>query len=1551
MKRRDFTQDEEEKVVEEPLESKPEQGKFDPTTLSGVYSIEEAQLICSLYNISVSFQSHDAWTLNYDDDGNRTENSRKIIPLNPTTYDKKINVANGTYGFIIPVLYNVDEEKDLWTFCAMKISLVPIPAMQELMNTISFSNLMHNQQSFPSLRVLDGFSVLNPSVCGHCKSTHDSEGGYNCDLFTIARTANINSKLPPPSWWLYWYSLIIFTSKPERSRTFQNSFFSKVIDDTPEEVQWNDVSVHLEEDGHWYHLSTSNQEKIICSHENIDNFVNFSVSYDVFKTIKSSRYSTSKKITLLFPSHANSEKLEESIWKYMEHSFAANYQKQPSSSRSRNNTISDVIVLSKISFIVPPACMIQSFMFMELGDNLLTQVANANDGFKRFYADNIKGTNLDQKQHKNDSSFTAKIQKSVLRDKYLAYVPTEHRIIKSMTGYTIRNPFKAVSEGNLSANVFRFSSLAGSGSNSKKTALDFFKKKGTKKSNYKISYLVVINNKSLNELLVSRDENYSSRKDSSLMLFWDILRLKCIEHFSISIANTYKPKTSGSNSSKAELMPLSMKLETDVNKFVILLDRFNYESLQMAKAVIATNKSASPYLLYFSFDDMCHWYEENTFIRHIDFSSNGDSNDISSSGIYRTGYSSSSTSANNSASNSANNSPASQSGLRVSSSAPSSLSRFASRTSNISQYIETVKLARNIFLRIMLWIHTQGLRALHGQKIVHADLHKDNIIIFTAPSIFRTDFTRYTSEEHASLTSYKRTYIVPLGGIDNTGFQIDANTCVNYIQEITVDSNIFPEFVFIDLYSAQRSNIDMSQSSLSTPERYSPHVPIWCFEHNKNTQTLPRAVDYAKYRINGCNTSPNISEEQKNEENIRHGCAEIFGVYHSQPSTAYVCRASEQISVQTTTSPNVTAYKNQLITNMSDMYSLGIVYANMICGYFYRNSPRKWRLSKKMPAIQSEAQSFQSMSQMTNAKSSYVSLYGVVVSARRPDKNNDRYATQKLHVEYDLQDAYLGSDWIKLVVDHDTHDPTVKDIENGNIYLNNNLGPAKSELIYHVDKLEALVTFMKKECVVKGDKWVLFDFSSCSSHDLASHDNTDFSKKFSKVAKALLLDVDALGLPLDIHNTLVQIITTEYGNLKKTHTYEYDEQRNLHAKNGSVFYKSTTRGVNGSMERKELIEFYTKANTNLLAAEKQMLSTPCNRTLDKALYYLASTIISNARSLILEEKIARFEGQDKLHTSRLRGISVNGIDALLSRIKRRGWYRDVIRTTLVHQFSFGDVDAEQICELITACLSYRPGDRPSTLEFSHALLFRDLKNYSMKSENIISSNTTQSHLESAQPIEMFLGIVSNRQFNNHCFCSDFVSDHFIADVEKSLYLLCKSRHPSGIIDIGNLSDSFESLSGIYLKHLAWFIAQINADKFRAMHQKDFPGLFINNNTSTTPFNCDKLPMLTKTQMKTFFELNVLSGQLSCYSFAPLYIPYLKKSFDMFVSQELENGKMLLFFCENFDIHTNQKAIKKKQIAYVDFFWQKVKNIYRGRTLPEEQNAKFCEDYPFLLMGQ
>lgn len=1542
MKRQEFTSGEE--TIDETNSAKKTDTtnhKVDISSLGGVHTTEEVKLICALYDLKSPFDGSIEWNLNYNDDGTVTKNSRTILPLNPANYDKTINIANGTYGFIIPVVYSVDNEnKKLWTFCAMKVSLVVVPAMRELTNTISFSNTMRSQQNYPSLNVIDGFSILNPSTCNHCNVNNDGENGYKSDLFAILSSLDINSRLPPPAWWLYWYSLIIFASNQERSRSFQNTFFSKVVDDIPEEShKWSDVTVSLHEDGNWYNTNNKNEDKLIVP-EQISNYVKFTISYNVFKTLNSFRQYGTKKVTLQFPNHVYSEKLEVCLWNFMESKFSINNKTPQNSSRGRYSSLAEPLSLPQISFIIPTMCMLQSFMFLEIGDTLLTQIANINDGFKKFYMDNAKGTNIeiksDQKHKFSDPDLRAfSIQKSVLRDKYLAYVPSEHRTVKSMSGYSIKHPLRTSNENILPANVFRFSALTGSNGSSKKTALEFFKKKGTKNTVYKVSYLVLINHKILNEVVCSKDGHYHSRKDSSLMLFWDVLRLKCIEHFSVMISNCYKPKNESNGTQHTNSTVTCTKLELDINKFVISIDRFNYASFQSAKNVIADNKFATPYLLYFSLTDMCHWYEENIFIRHIDFSSNGDQNYQQSTILDRSG------------SNSANNSPtaANQSNFRLSSSAPNRLVKYHTQTVNTFHLVDVVKFARNIFLKILLWTHTQALRALHSQKIVHADLHRDNVISFTAASIFRTDFTRYGCTEYQEPSKTKKTYIVPLGGFDNIGSPINPHTSINYIQEITIDSNLFPEFVLIDLCTAQISTIDFSGNSVDPPGKFAPYVPIWCFDHNKDTKVLPRCINYAKSRIYPCNGKSDDSNDI-----TKYACAEIFGVYHKQPSTAYYCRASEQISVQTDSTDQPTAYSHQLITNMSDVYSLGIIFATMICGYLYRNSPRKWKLRKVMPIHQSEAQSFQSMSQLASAKPFYSSFYGVSVLPIKPDKSMDMRNSPKFRQVYDLQEAYLGHEWIKLIVDHDTFDTTVKDIESGNMFLNNNLGPAKSYLYYNTDKIHTIVEYMKKECVVKNDKWMFYDFSSYSSSDLSRYDNSEFVNNLSRIAKEILLDVDALGLPLEIHNNVLQVIVTEYANIKNTHAYEYDEKKTRQSRNNTIYYKLNSRRLENSIEKKDLVEIYTKAFNNLQTAKQQLLSTKSHRTMDKVLLFIGGIILENARSFVLEEKISRFENMSDQNSAKMRVFHNTPMDTLISRLKRRGWYRDTIRTTLIHQYGFGDIDAEQTCELVAESLSYHPGDRPSTLEFSHGLMFRDLKNFSMKSENIVSQKSVEEQFGHAKPIEEFLITISNYRLGTSCFCSDFISDHYISDVEKSISLLCKNSHPSGIINAQQITTYIEDISSIFLKYLSWYIPQINANALKALHFKEIPIYFLKTELSNSTFCNDKFPLLTREQMKTFFYLNMMSGQMSHYSLVPLYVPYLKKNVDLFVAQQVENEQTLLLFCEDFSIHKDEQKTLKKQRSYLEKFWQKIKTIYPNNGVGETFTAHINEDYPFLLLS-
>ena len=78
---------------------------------------------------------------------------------------------------------------------------------------------------------------------------------------------------------------------------------------------------------------------------------------------------------------------------------------------------------------------------------------------------------------------------------------------------------------------------------------------------------------------------------------------------------------------------------------------------------------------------------------------------------------------------------------------PSGTKSVTSILSLKSKQAKVVTDASRFILRYVLWMQIQSVRALHSMNIVHGDIHADNMLFFSCPSVFRTRFSLYNDKK------------------------------------------------------------------------------------------------------------------------------------------------------------------------------------------------------------------------------------------------------------------------------------------------------------------------------------------------------------------------------------------------------------------------------------------------------------------------------------------------------------------------------------------------------------------------------------------------------------------------------------------------------------------------------------------------------------------------------------------------------------------------------------------------------------------------------------
>ena len=206
-------------------------------TFSGLYSLDYIRRICELWFCYVGEEIGEDKSRIWCPFGNEVNEEtsgmkiRVFRPIFPVNIRKETSAPNGTYGFVIPIviLASSTKEGELWCFGALKTSMDFPAFVQEATKTLHFGNTSNAANIYPSINLIDAFSVSKTENCEHCKLNEaiisqlkpkSEEGTVDVsELFSSAEYLNMfmnDRKLrgipPPPSWWFFWFSLIRYSS-------------------------------------------------------------------------------------------------------------------------------------------------------------------------------------------------------------------------------------------------------------------------------------------------------------------------------------------------------------------------------------------------------------------------------------------------------------------------------------------------------------------------------------------------------------------------------------------------------------------------------------------------------------------------------------------------------------------------------------------------------------------------------------------------------------------------------------------------------------------------------------------------------------------------------------------------------------------------------------------------------------------------------------------------------------------------------------------------------------------------------------------------------------------------------------------------------------------------------------------------------------------------------------------------------------------------------------------------------------------------------------------
>jgi len=367
---------------------------------SGIYFQDDIKAICGLYGCDIDFKKSNAWfpfdeTLSSGRLGNLSEENitkleslydqelsdnnfplpfrkRKIYLITPKTTRDFSSAPSGTFGFVLPVVIETRPENQEYCFAALKTSSSFFPSIQESSKNIRFSNSLEDHHVYPSVNMLDCFSIscTSPNRCFHCKlnSIKHKRGNYkdkSNDTETLCEgelsehsvfdeyvdIKNCNGYIPPNSWWMFWFSFVINSS--EKSKDALMDYIKTQIRLSPEDLNeqiitdfWNKRTWIFGKEKRTDLSLYESDAACPIPERNFDNCMIFTITYEFFNTCETGKKDGKEQCdNFEWPLHLDSPEFRRAIYldmksKFSENSVKSGQNKNASNASTRN--VSDI---------------------------------------------------------------------------------------------------------------------------------------------------------------------------------------------------------------------------------------------------------------------------------------------------------------------------------------------------------------------------------------------------------------------------------------------------------------------------------------------------------------------------------------------------------------------------------------------------------------------------------------------------------------------------------------------------------------------------------------------------------------------------------------------------------------------------------------------------------------------------------------------------------------------------------------------------------------------------------------------------------------------------------------------------------------------------------------------------------------------------------------------------------------------------------------------------------------------------------------------------------
>lgn len=777
---------------------------------------------------------------------------------------------SGSFGFCFPVVLQHPTINTLYAILASKFSYDPSDFISETVSNVSYTNSLNDFHIHNNIRLVDSFICREYKNCCHCigitqvpeEERFSTE--YNVYHETFSSDGKI-SKIPPVSWWYFWYSVIIcsigknFLENSMLCETYLKnglvSGYSSSIEDN-----YKIFTSHF--------MGTLNSDGDFVSKKNInpDAIVIFKINYKTYQEIGFKALDTKMKL----PKHVHSEKLVEMLWTLFGYYF---------------DSQSGIGELNRsLEFFIPTACFPYSLIFMELSDSLLTKIYG-NGGFSRF-ANEVMNRDVDS--HLKNS-------KQRLRDEYLS-LSSNQNLSSQSSFYSETNiqvtSLQTRSEILLNDNISKVY-------NRQKITKYGYSSKGPKnKNNYielepiktnkcgKITYYVSLSKEKFDRSI----KKFSEKKIETLLVWvWDLFKICAMEDYSKNLScvrdayikpqhrskgsqnsnmrgsgpkdqdlRTKIPQNSQKSDSVFQLLSKSSTTELDqiLKRYGIFegcvkaFHNFDSDSFLIKKYSESKTERENQYhfLVRFTIDDLISRYScFKSVIETVDISKLFSQQDVVIQHDLRK-------------SNSSQEDKRQQYQPRETNRQHTQNGQKTAHKSNVEDVIKKLKILPNedqktgflqssSFSRSSLSSSAKvstfnvneagkdllvsyifqlvnALRSYHSQKLIHRDLHSGNILPIMCPTIFRVNFTFYESDSKLFESSYQKYnsnnsatlrefnyFMVPYGNPNLLDEWMNSNSKRQSFSEIVaLSKKYFPEIGIIDVTGAQMGSFNESNN-------------------------------------------------------------------------------------------------------------------------------------------------------------------------------------------------------------------------------------------------------------------------------------------------------------------------------------------------------------------------------------------------------------------------------------------------------------------------------------------------------------------------------------------------------------------------------------------------------------------------------------------------------------------------------------------------------------------------------------------------------------------